>query len=81
MNGRKLKGPKFFQNPSITVNKNEKKIIEGGRKLEGPKIKGSKIWKNFFTARSVERWNSLPHSVQNVGALNEFKAEYDKFYT
>ena len=50
--GWKLKGPKFFQNPSITLNKNEKgyrrwpkikgaELGEGGRKLEGPKIKGA----------------------------------------
>ena len=52
--GRKLEGPKFFKNPFITLNKNEKNVIyrrwpkikgaelgEGGRKLEGPKIKGA----------------------------------------
>ena len=52
--GRKLKGPKFFRNPSITVKTKRKNVIyrrwpkikgaelgEGGRKLEGMKIKGA----------------------------------------
>ena len=49
-----LERPKFFQNPSITVKQQRKHVFyrrwpkikgselgEGGRKLEGPKIKGA----------------------------------------
>ena len=35
--------------------------------------------KNFYTARCVQKWNSLPHQVQNLDDLNEFKNAYDKF--
>ena len=54
LGGRKLKGTKFFQNPSITVKIKTKNVFyrgwpkikgaelgEGGRKLEEPKIKGA----------------------------------------
>ena len=37
------------------------------------------IRKNFFTSRCVGKWNSLPHSVQKVEELNDFKNAYDKF--
>ena len=35
------------------------------------------VRKNFFTSRSVDRWNSLPHGVQSAADLNSFKNNYD----
>ena len=37
------------------------------------------IRKNFFTTRCVDMWNGVPHAVQCLEDLNEFKNEYDKF--
>ena len=37
------------------------------------------VRRNFYTSRCVEKWNMLPHGVQDVEALNEFKNAYDKF--
>ena len=36
------------------------------------------VRKNFYSARCVRNWNSLPHRVQNLDNLNEFKNAYDK---
>ena len=37
------------------------------------------VRRNFFTVRCVDRWNSLPHDVQKLDDLNEFKNAYDRF--
>ena len=37
------------------------------------------VRKNFFTPRSVDRWNRLPDYVQGAEDLNSFKNEHDKF--
>ena len=37
------------------------------------------VRRNFYTSRCVDKWNMLPHGVQNEEILNEFKNAYDKF--
>ena len=37
------------------------------------------VRKNFFTSRCVDKWNCLPHHVQNAADLNSFKNDYDAF--
>ena len=36
-------------------------------------------FKNFFTHRVVNKWNSLPHSIVNCKTINEFKNKFDLF--
>ena len=35
------------------------------------------VRRNFFTVRCVEMWNNLPHDMQAVGVLDEFKKQLD----
>ena len=35
------------------------------------------VRRNFFTVRCVEMWNNLPHDIQAVGVLDEFKKQLD----
>ena len=37
------------------------------------------VRKNFFTSRCVEKWNMLPHIVQDAQDLNSFKNKYDGY--
>ena len=37
------------------------------------------VRRNFFTMRVVDKWNSLPHEVQDAEDLNQFKNPYDAF--
>ena len=36
------------------------------------------IRKNFFSVRSVDRWNSLPAGIQGASTLDDFKRDYDE---
>jgi len=36
---------------------------------------------NFFSARIVNIWNSLPNSVVDASTVNAFKAQLDKFWS
>ena len=35
------------------------------------------VRKNFFSSRCTEKWNCLPHVVQDAQDLNSFKNKYD----
>lgn len=37
------------------------------------------IRRNFYTSRCVNRWNRLPHKIQDLETLNEFKNAHDDF--
>ena len=39
------------------------------------------VRRNFFTVRCVEMWNNLPHDIQAVGVLDEFKKQLDCYHS
>ena len=41
----------------------------------------SVIRRNFWSVRSVERWNNLPIELKSSNSVNTFKINYDKFMT
>ena len=38
------------------------------------------VRRNFFTVRCIDKWNRLPHQVQNAANLITFENDNDKFF-
>jgi hypothetical protein len=62
----------FFSKPpgNISVRGHSEKLFKHRARLE--------VRKNFFSNRTVTRWNSLPQSVVDASSTNSFKNRYDK---
>ena len=78
----KIKGAKFFQNPSITLKQKRNNVFnEDGRKLKGPKIKGGKV--SMLVVCKCVVWDVVVElgCMRNMSRLSswclQYRAQYD----
>ena len=39
----------------------------------------TEIYRNFFSYRVINKWNSLPSDIKNSTNIKQFKRQYDEF--
>ena len=68
-----LERESFFRMSNLYTRGHSKKLYKPFSRL--------KIWSQFFSQKVIDEWNSLPNSVLFSVSLNEFKRNYDNYYS